>query len=301
MRAVIVISLAFCVRTANAAPPTLSAAGKLEPRGACATYMDFTRLGGGSVPDGLADSIATSTYDASGRLTGERWWRADAPVRVVSHHYNAHGRLARTRWRLTNGKLVLTIVYAHDRRGNVASKTTVYPNGSRYKNSYRYNRHGVTLARESGESGTMSTRRFRYRKGRIHRDTFDRDGNGTIDERTRYHYDKQGRLSRKLMTPTSSKYARQRTDIRYNAAGQVVEIRTTHIWPKRPGWTGVRRLLRYQYDKAGNLVVAERRVTPATAVNVRWLYDYSCHGGKLRRRRMRPSPCRRGYSACGKP
>jgi len=98
MRAALVVALvAVGGASAGAAPPTLTPTGELEPQEVCVTYTDFTHAVQGSVPDGLADSIMTSTFDSKKRVKAERWWRIDAPVRIVDHSYDAFGRKAKTR------------------------------------------------------------------------------------------------------------------------------------------------------------------------------------------------------------
>ncbi len=286
---------------AEAAPPELTPTGELEPRGACVTYMDFTHAVRGSAPDGLADSIMTMNYDSAGRLVAERWWRMDTPVRVVSHSYDSLGRRKRTTWRLTDKKLVLTIEYRYTRAGDLSAEITRYPNGQRWKNTRRYDRQGrLSLSRESGESGTMMSRWFSYKDDRISEERLDRTGNGKVDERTSYSYDAQGRLTGKVRK-LKGDYAEQHISFTYDENDQLIERRNTHIWPTRPKWNGPREIMTYSYDKAGNLIMTEQRVTETTDVTVRWIYDYSCHEGTDATHSMPAAKCRSSYPKCGVP
>ncbi len=303
MRATLVLLLMVLgARSTSAAPPTLTATGELEPGKACVTYMDFTHAVRGSAPDGLADSITTMTYDAKGRVSSERWWRIDTPVRVLAHSYDVLGRRDKTTWKLTDGKLVLTIRYRYDASGNLLSKTTRYPNGQKWKNSQRFDKRGrLILSRESGESGTMMSRHFSYKDGRIVEERLDRTGNGKIDERTRYHYDAVGRLHSKRMKPTSPDYADQLIELTRDERGRLTEWRNSHIWANHPKWNGPREVRTYKYDAADNLISVERRVTPTTGVGVRWSYDYSCHDDGAKQRSVPAAKCRSSYPNCGTP
>jgi hypothetical protein len=129
----------------------------------------------------------------------------------------------------------------------------------------------------------------------------DRTGNGKVDERTQYRYDRQGRLTSKRMKPTSPKYAVQLVTLTYNGSGQLTEWRNTHLWAKYPKWNGPRKIKSYQYDTAGNLIQIERRVTPTTGVGVRWTYDYSCHKNGAPKRSVPAASCRSSYRTCGTP
>ncbi len=114
-------------------------------------------------------------------------------------------------------------------------------------------------------------------------------------------YDARGRLTGKLMQPASKKYAEQLTELSYNGRGQVVERKVSHVWPKRPQWSGPRKIERYQYDAAGNLIIVERRVTPRTAVMNRTVFDYSCQPGSSKPRSLPATGCMASYPKCGKP
>jgi YD repeat-containing protein len=181
------------------------------------------------------------------------------PETVLTYEYDASGRIARTKQKITLAKEGETTErYSYDDRGRLSRKE---------------NNHGLTTVYELGPDGKVKAERqyagkttgkpvktvtYGYDgKGRkISEESLTREGERTSKT---YEYDASGRLAREREAPGENEGVTEHT---YDPVGRLAKSVTR--WPAQPPET-----VTYRYDGDGNLV---EKVAGA----IRTEYDWSC-------------------------